>query len=116
MTFVRKMVLVLVLGLLAMLIPGTLIKSLAPSLAAPNLLLILMVYLSFYDGEPGDALLAFLLGLELDLDSLDLLGPWAGAYVLVFGVLVLLSQRIFIESAVVVLVTVFCAAVAVDYI
>lgn len=115
MNFPRRFALVMVCGLAAMLVPGTLLKSLAPGAAAPNLIVILMVFLSFYDGRPTDALLAFLLGLMLDLGSLNLLGPWAGAYVAVFGVLVLFSRRIFIESPLVVFLTVFFAAVCCDF-
>ncbi|NLF25230.1 MAG: rod shape-determining protein MreD [Deltaproteobacteria bacterium] len=111
----RKGILVLLLGLLALLIPGTLIKSVNPALIVPNFLLILLVFLAFYRGEPGDAVLAFLLGLEQDLGSLNLLGPWAGAYIVVFGVLALLSRRIFIESRLVIFVTVYAATLAADF-
>lgn len=115
MRFMRKAIAVLLLGVLALLIPGTLIKSISPGLVVPNFLLILLVFLAFYNGRPGDALLAFMLGLEQDLGSLSLLGPWAGAYIVVFAVLTLLSRRIFIESAWVVFLTVFTAALAADF-
>jgi rod shape-determining protein MreD len=113
--FVRKLFLILALGVVALLIPGTVLKSINPALVAPNFILILLVYLAFYEGRPSDAFLAFLLGLELDLGSLTLLGPWAGSYVIVFAVLVVFSQRIYIESRLVVFIVVFLAVVVGDF-
>ena len=57
-----------------------------------------LVYLAFYEVSTFGAALAFLLGLQLDVSSAKLLGPWAGSFVLVYGFLGPLSQRIFIDT------------------
>ena len=106
----RKSLLILLLGVLALLIPGTVLRTVFPELVAPNLMIVLLVWLAFHEISPGGAVLAFLLGLELDFCSGMLLGPWAGAYVIVFGLLVLCSRRIFIESAAVVFLSAFSAS------
>ena len=46
---------------------------------------------------PG-VFVVFLLGLELDLCSAHLLGPWAGAFVVTFGLIAAMSQHVFVES------------------
>lgn len=101
---------ILLLGVLALLIPSTVFRTTLPQAVAPNLLVILLVWVAFQRATAAGALLSFLLGLELDFCSGILLGPWAGAYVAVFGLLVLCSRRIFIESALVVFLAVFAAA------
>jgi len=110
----KKAIIFLILGVAALLIPGTIIKSFYAGWVVPNFVMMLVVFLAFYRGLPGDALLVFLLGLEQDLASLSLLGPWAGAYTVVFAVLTLFSRRIFIESGWVVFITVYAATLAAD--
>ena len=105
----RKAAFILLLGVLALLIPGTVLRTVFPQLVAPNLLAVLLVWVAFHEVSALGALLAFLLGLELDFCSGTLLGPWAGAYAAVFGLLVLSSKRIFIESPSVVFIAVFAA-------
>ncbi len=94
----KKILLILTIGVLAIFIQGSLIKAIFPSLVSPNLILVLVVFLSFYDVTPLGAFMAFLLGLELDLYTGVLLGPNAAAMVVVFGVFSALSQRIFVHS------------------
>lgn len=106
----KKSSFILFLGMLAILIPGTILKMIAPGMVVPNLLAVVLVYLAFYEPNVRGAILAFALGFELDLCSGVLLGPWAGAYVLVFALLVLSSQRVFIESAFVIVIGVFIAS------
>lgn len=96
----------LFLGLISILVQGTVFKSVIPGFFAPNLLLVLLVYIAFYEVSAFGAVLAFLLGLEFDVHLGMLLGPWAGSFVLVFGILALLSQRIFVQSSLVVFIAV----------
>lgn len=107
---VRRILLTLVFGLLSILIQGTLIKALFPGAVVPGLLLVLVVFLAFYETSVLGVLLAFLLGIEYDLCSGLVIGPWAGAFVVVFGVVASLSQRIFVESPAAVMVTVFLSS------
>jgi len=95
---IKRLVLLLLIGLVAMLIQATLLKPLLPASLVPNLAVCLVVFLAFYEVTPLGALFAFLLGLELDFFSGLLLGPWAGSFTVVFVLFSLLSQRIFVES------------------
>lgn len=111
MATLNRTIIVLVLGLLAVFVQGTLLKSVLPELPVPDLLLILVVYLAFYDSSPLGAVLTFVLGLQFDLFSEMLLGPRAGSLVIVYGVLAALSQRLFVESLFAAFVSVFLSSV-----
>lgn len=113
---VRRIILSLMFGLLSILIQGTIIRGLLPEAVVPNLLLILVVFLAFYETSVLGAALVFLLGIEYDMCSALMIGPWSGAFVLVFGVVALLSQRIFVESPVAVMVTVFLASLLSNFV
>ena len=107
---IRRISLTLLFGLLSILIQGTLIKALFPGAVVPGLLLVLVVFLAFFETSVLGVILAFLLGIEYDMCSGLMIGPWAGAFVVVFGVVASLSQRIFVESPVAVMVTVFLSS------
>lgn len=72
-----------------------------PAWLIPQGLLICVVFLAFYEFSLAGVVMAFLLGLLLDMSSGVLLGPWAGSYVVVYALFAFLSQRLFVESAVV---------------
>ena len=96
----KRTVWVLLLGLIIIWLQGAVLRPLvSDNGVVPNLMLMLVVYLAFYEVTPYGALLAFLLGFEFDLFSGVRLGPWAGSFVLVFGVLACFAQRMFVESA-----------------
>ena len=79
---------------------------------APNVLAILLVFIAFHYPTALGACMAFLIGFEFDIWSGRILGPHATALVSVFLPLALASQRMFIESAVtIVLSTVFAVFV-----
>ncbi len=115
MSLVRSALLTFAFGLLSVLIQGTVIKALFPGIIVPGLALILVVFLAFYNTSVFGAALAFALGLELDLCSGLLLGPWAGAFVAAYGVVALLSPRIFVESPVAIMLTVFFASLLASF-
>ncbi len=75
----------------------------------PDFIVIMVVVLAFY--EPGifGAVMSFVLGLLLDMSSGLILGPRAGSSVALFGFLSSLSQRLFVESPVALVVVVFFA-------
>lgn len=77
----------------------------------PQGVLICVVFLAFYECSVAGALAAFVLGLLLDSSSGVLLGPWAGAYIVVYAVFSFVSQRLFVESLGVAMVVVASAAV-----
>lgn len=77
----------------------------------PNCILILVVFLAFRDPSAKGAILAFILGLMLDFSSGILVGPLAGSMVVVYGTLVVFSQRLFVDSTVAGMVTVFVSSI-----
>lgn len=64
----------------------------------PQLLLIIVVFLSFNDISIKGVFAAFFLGLLVDLSSGIALGPWAGAYTVAYTGLALISQGLFADS------------------
>ena len=106
----RKAITILLLAVVGILVQGTLIKALFPGAISPSLLLIMVVFLAFYEGNFWGLATAFCLGLLLDMCSGLLLGPWSGAFVLVFAGVSSLSQRIFVESPVAVMITTFLSS------
>jgi rod shape-determining protein MreD len=73
----------------------------------PQLLFILVVFLSFQDSSAKGVLCSFFLGLVLDISSGMVIGPWAGAYTVSYTAVALLSQGIFADSAFAVIVSTF---------
>ena len=105
---VRKYICFLVIGFLGIFIQGTLLKSVAPeSMMVPNLALVLVVFLAFYDVTISAVILAFLLGMEMDFATGLLVGPWAASFVAVYGIVSSISQRVFVDSPVAVSLAVF---------
>ncbi len=112
---VKRTALILLLGLVAVWVQGGVLRSIVSDNGiVPNLILILVVYLAFYEANPFGALLAFLLGFEFDLLSGVRLGPWAGSFVLLFGLLSCFAQRIFVESLLATAVVVFFSSLVVS--
>ena len=82
-----------------------------PSALIPQLLIILVVALSFSEANAFGCFMSFSIGLLLDFSSAMLIGPWAGSCVVVFGVLAMLSQRLFIDSGIAAMVITFSSVV-----
>jgi len=92
---------VLAIGLLLVIAQSLLHRAGIPEWLLPQGLIACVVYLAFFESSVAGALLAFACGLLLDLTTATVLGPWAGAYVLVYALLSFMSPRLFVESAVV---------------
>ena len=103
-------VIFLFLGLLGIFIQGTVVRMLFPGVILPALSLILVVYLAFFHSTPRGAVLSFFLGLEYDLFSGAVVGPWAGAFVVVFAFFALFTPRIFVDSPLVTFLIGFLAS------
>ncbi len=104
---------ILLLGLVAVFLQSSVFHAILPG-GVPNISLAMTVCIGFLDPTAFGAVLAFFLGLEYDLSSASLLGPWAGSFVLVYGGLASLSQRLFVESKMAVAFVTFVAAVFAD--
>ncbi len=105
-----------VLGLAAVLIQGVLLRFGLPDALLPQLVLIIVIYLGFNEISVLGTFVAFVLGLFLDFSSALLLGPWAGAFVTVYGAMAVLSSRLFIESPLVAAVIALLASVGANVI
>jgi rod shape-determining protein MreD len=104
----------LLVGVVSLIIQGILLHCGLSEYLVPQLVMLLVVFLAFYEPTVAGSVLAFALGLLLDFASADALGPWAGACVTVFGVFALLSQRLFIDSPVVAMVVSALAVISVE--
>ncbi|MEZ4754088.1 MAG: rod shape-determining protein MreD [Bdellovibrionota bacterium] len=107
----RHFIILLAFGFLAIFVQGTLLKFISPSMIAPNFMIILVVFLGFSRVSTHGVFLSFLLGLQLDLYSAHLLGPWAGAFVVCFGVIATMSQQIFVESPIAIVMAVVLSTI-----
>ena len=106
----KKFLVLMALALVAIFIQGSLLRFALPSFFVPNLLLVIVVFLGFYEVTPAGASIVFLLGLEADLCSGVLLGPSAAAFAATFGILASFSSRLFVESSIAIAIGVFGAA------
>lgn len=104
-TVIRNTLAISFLVILILLLQGTVLRWFLPNWLVPNLMVVLVVFFAFRNPTPGGVVLAFLLGLVLDFSSGQLVGPWAGAFSVVFGLLASISQRIFIQAPLAVGVT-----------
>lgn len=106
-----------IVSFVAIFIQGTLLKLIAPgSMVVPNMLLLLVGFLAFYEVSIFGAVLSFCIGLTLDLSSGLLLGPWGAAFVSVYGMLSALSQRLFVESPLASFVAMFFSSILASFV
>ncbi len=84
--------------LAALFLQSTALKFLLPYHFVPNFCLIFLVFLAFYEVSVVGAVLSFIIGIAFDVSSGVLLGPWSASFTASYCVLILLSQRIFVDS------------------
>lgn len=102
---------ILFYGIVALTVQGILGHLGLSDIFIPQLLVIVVVSLSFSEVNLFGCFMAFVLGLLLDFSSAVLVGPWAGSFVVVFCGLALLSQRLFIDSGMAAMVITFFSVV-----
>ena len=96
----KKFVGLSLLGIVCCALQGSLLHIGLPVSLVPQLVVVLVVSLAFSEVSVFGCVMTFVLGLLMDFSSAMLVGPWAGALVVVYGVLAVLSHRLFIESGV----------------
>lgn len=112
MSLPKRVIYVLLLTLLGIFLQRSVLAALLPEwLGVPNLVLVITVVFAFYESSHVGAVLAFVCGLLFDMSSGGLLGPWAGSLVLVYFLVAIFAQRLFVDSYLSVAVLFFCAAV-----
>lgn len=85
-----------------------------PPYANPHLLVCLVVYLAFFELSILAAVFAFSIGLLADFSSGIVVGPWAGALVATYGLISLISQRLFVHSGLVMFAAAAIASIGCD--
>jgi rod shape-determining protein MreD len=104
---IRLIIGTIIFSLFGIILQGVVLHSFMPAYLIPNFLLILVVFLGFYEVSVLGVMLCFLSGIIFDLFSGTLLGPWAGSFVLVYVLLALFAQRMFTRSAATIFLSVF---------
>ena len=94
----RSLVVFAVAGVLAVVVQTTLVQRLTFLPAAPDLIVTLCVYLGLHYHSAGGAVGAFLLGYLLDTFSGAVPGLYSLTMTLVFGMVYLLSKRLWMEN------------------
>ena len=108
----KKFVALSLLGIVCCALQGALLHVGLPVFLVPQLVVVLVVSLAFSEVSVFGCVMTFILGLLMDFSSAMLVGPWAGALVVVYGVLAVLSHRLFIESGVAAMIITFLSVVA----
>lgn len=112
----KQAVCILIVGILCIALQSSVLSVLLPPWTQPNLLILIAVFLAFYFPTMLGSFFSFVIGLQYDLTSGLLVGPWAGVMVLTFGLVAALSQRIFVESSFAIFVAVVLMAITGDLI
>jgi rod shape-determining protein MreD len=99
-------------GIVAMLLQTTIVPALVPAALAPNLLLVLVVYLGVHQYDAWGALAAFVLGYFLDTFSGTVLGMHAFAFTAVYLGVHHVARVLWTEGGIPAALVAFAAAVA----
>lgn len=106
----KKTSIIIAAALFSVFIQSAFFGTFLPRWMAPNLCLVIVVYLGVYEATPLGAALSFFVGLLFDLSSGQLIGPWSGAFSAVFGILAQGGRRMFIDSSLTIIFIVFIAS------
>jgi len=93
-------------------IQATLLHSVQPEIVAPDLLMILAVFLGLRARNASGAIGSFVIGLGADFASAKFLGPYAAGSVVAFAATVFVANHFFSEKWFTVLMTAFIASLA----
>ena len=100
MNIIKKFLLIIILALVILFLQGGILKPLLPNILMPNLFLIIVIYLSFYETNVLGLIFSFVLGLLYDISTSTLLGPYAASFVTIYSFFAIFSGRIFIDTTI----------------
>ena len=100
MNIIKKFLLIIILALVILFLQGGILKPLLPNILMPNLFLIIVIYLSFYETNVLGLIFSFVLGLLYDISTSTLLGPYAASFVTIYTLFAIFSGRIFIDTTI----------------
>lgn len=98
MSNVRWLLVVFFYSILAFFLQGTFLRIFLPPYLIPHFCVLLVVFMAFYEVSARGAFLTFLCGVLVDVSAGGIIGPSAAALLIVYGVLAVISDRIFVES------------------
>jgi hypothetical protein len=107
-----RLVRLCVAGCVAILLQAGLAQAGLPGYLLPQLALLVVIQAAFLEHGIQGVVASFLVGLALDFSSALLVGPWAGAFVIVYAGLTILSRGLFVESPLVTVLAAFFSTVA----
>ncbi len=106
---IRLIVGTLLFAFFSLVLQGVVLHAALPAYMIPNFVLVLVVFIGFYEVSVLGVVLAFLCGILFDLFSGTLIGPWSGSFVFIYVLLALFAQRLFTHSKSTVIISVFIA-------
>lgn len=98
----RSLLVLLFLTVGAVLLQSTVLRSFLPSYLVPSLGVLLALYLALNQVSIGGALVVFGIGVLFDISSGLVIGPWAAAFVVIYGLVSSVHQHLFADSSLVV--------------
>ena len=116
MNIFKRILIILILAFAILFLQGAILKPLLPSFCIPNIFLIIVIYLSFYETNILGLILSFILGLLYDISSSTFLGPWAASYVTIYTIFAIFSGRVFIDTTISLLIITAISSVICDLI
>ncbi len=99
------------LGFLFIFLQSSFLPGFLPLYLVPNLLFILIIYISFKHKSHFGAFLCFMIGIYLDLSKGIWLGPWAGAFTISFLLIFIFSQKFYFTNFILILGMAFFAVI-----
>jgi len=103
---------IIILTLIGIVVQASFIHALSPAAVAPDIFVVLSVYLALQHRTPKGAVCAFFLGVVADFASGQFLGPNAAGCVAAFFVAGTISERVYVERGLAMVLTVALAAIA----
>lgn len=95
---IRNLLVALLYISFSLILQSVLVGMGLPLWLIPDLVVLLILFIGFYEVSFTGLFMAFFAGLIVDISGGIYVGPWAGAYVLAFGGLALIAEHVFAES------------------
>ena len=107
----RQSLTIIAFALFCVFLQATIFGTFLPRWMIPNLCLVIVIFLAVFEVNAMGALLAFLVGILFDLSSGQLLGPWSGALVCVYGIISQGGRKLFLDSWITIAGVTFVASI-----
>jgi rod shape-determining protein MreD len=109
---IRTILVFFVACIVGLVVQATFAHTISPFAIAPDVIVILAVYLGLNYQHPLGVIGAFLLGVAGDFASAQFVGPVAAGSVLVYGLTVMVSQKVYAENPFAIVMLTFLCSIA----